>query len=181
MVAEEKLIIDWGGHCSYFKSSHQVYNWIVTKNESNKEFRLRSLASCSNFNENIWILCQNRLCNFSNDWELSKLSTYFFKETEKNKFNIVGTVHVVSILLLKVFLIYFNLDPAKFNNVTNSAILNTGLWLQTEASQIISILYILIGLRNNNEMWRLLHRCHEIDQEFSKLFFVEYHYGYVKR
>lgn len=93
-----------------------------------------------------------------------------------DKFNLIGTMHVVSILSLKVFLIYFNLDPSKFSQATNSQILNNGLWIQTEVSLVISMFYMLIGMRKNSQMWTLLQNFHDIDQEFSKSFFLKYYY-----
>lgn len=55
-------------------------------------------------------------------------------------------------------------------------ILNSGIWIQTEISLVISIVYILIAIRKNSDMWKLLQHFHEIDEEFSKSFFMKYYY-----
>lgn len=90
-------------------------------------------------------------------------------------------MHVASILLFKGFLIYFNLDPSKFSKATNSSILNNGLWIQTEVSLVISILYMLIGIRKNSQMKKLIQNFHDIDQEFSKSFYMKYYYVHAQQ
>lgn len=82
---------------------------------------------------------------------------------------------------MKVLLIYYNLDPSKFSKATNSKILNYGLWIQTEASLAISILYILLGIKKCSEKWYLMEDFHEIDQDFQKSFYVKYHYVQAKQ
>lgn len=73
------------------------------------------------------------------------------------------------------------MDPSKFGKATNSYILNSGLWIQTEASLIISILYILFGIKKSSQRWTLLENFKEIDDEFQKSFYLQYYYVQVQQ
>lgn len=51
----------------------------------------------------------------------------------------LSTFHFLIILSIISYLIYVNLNPQDYDGITNSSILNYGIWLQCEFSIILGI------------------------------------------
>lgn len=73
-------------------------------------------------------------------------------------------------LILKIGFLWVNIDVKQFGNITNSPMMNYGIWLQVVITLVLSMVFTLIKLRTYEYKWKLLENYHEIDEEFVKVF-----------
>ena len=84
-------------------------------------------------------------------------------------------------LITKVGLIWTNRDVTKFSKLTNSSILNNGVWLQTIFSLVLSISFILMSLRKYEIKWAIVEEFTNIDKQFEDNFYVKFFHKQSKR
>ncbi|XP_037035709.1 uncharacterized protein LOC119073940 [Bradysia coprophila] len=85
-------------------------------------------------------------------------------------YDLSGTIIAIILLILKMALFWANIDSRQFSNITNSTMMNYGIWLQLVAILLISIVFTVIGLRKYEHKWTLLENYNEIDDEFVGVF-----------
>lgn len=113
----------------------------------------------------------------------NEMNADLFLQLQRSKkiYDLAGVVIVVVLLLVKGVLIWINLDSRKFSNITNSSILNYGMWMQTIATLLLSMFFILMGLRKYEHKWTILECFHEIDDEFDKVFYAKLFHKQTRR
>lgn len=87
-----------------------------------------------------------------------------------------GILHFILMLLINSYLLYSSGNPKPYQNLTNSKILNNGLWVQAVYSMVLCItlkLYSLSNCHRRNEMLQLMFN---IDETFQTSFHIVYNY-----
>lgn len=111
---------------------------------------------------------------FIDNCAAAKTNIFFhFSKLQRSKkiYDLSGiTIVIVIVIVLKIALLWLNIDAGKFINITNSAMMNYGIWLQVVTILLLSIVFTVIGLRTSEYKWTLLEYYHEIDEEFLKVF-----------
>lgn len=88
--------------------------------------------------------------------------------------------YTITLIILKCILIYLSSNPHKFSKVTNSGILNYGIWIQTEVSLVISLWFLLRSLTKITNKWTFTEKLSEIDKIMENEFSINLCYNECK-
>lgn len=113
--------------------------------------------------------------------EIRSFKTNFSFQRSKKKYNASGVVILIAFLILKFTLVWFIIDPKKFSDVTNSTMMNYGIWLQVTTTLVLSIFFTFNGLRTYEFKWNLLELYSKVDEELVNVFQAELSQAHMKK
>ncbi|KAJ6642285.1 hypothetical protein Bhyg_07232 [Pseudolycoriella hygida] len=85
-------------------------------------------------------------------------------------YDLSGIAILIVLLILKFVLLWTNMDFKVFVSITNSSMMNYGIWLQVVTTLLLSIIFTFIGLQTHKYRWSLLESYQEIDEELVNVF-----------
>lgn len=107
--------------------------------------------------------------------------SFLYSQRSKNAFTFVSIIHFFLMLALNAYFLYTTIDPKPYLGVTNSKILNTGLWVQRLYSMLLSISLMLYAVWKRETLWAILELMFEIDCSFQHHFHIIFNYTGLKR
>lgn len=84
-------------------------------------------------------------------------------------------------LSLNGYLLYATGNPKHYQNLSNSKVLNNGLWVQTAYSMVLCITLMIYSIRNRHLRIKMLQQILSIDEIFQNDFQIVYNYTGLHR
>lgn len=134
---------------------------------------------CGYYPETFWVSAYISRKHFHS----SSIITFLYPllQPSEERYSKSSICYYIILFAFDLTLLALTIDPKIYKTLTNSSILNTGLWIQIVYSMVVTIFLMLMMASKRQQKWDFLLRMQQIDQTLQDKFHITLYYEMYSR